>query len=250
VVPIRRLPWWKGEAESVSRILVVEDNEDLAFGLRTVLEFEGYQVEVAESGEKGLDSAGDSPPDLLILDVMLPGKSGFDVLRDLRTSGHRFPVLILTARTQESDVVLGFDSGADDYVTKPFSTAELLARVRALLRRVQAKAGAKEGENESDAVLRFGEVEVSPAERTVRRGGELVELTPKEFDLLVALLAREGAVMSRQDLLKEVWGYGNAEVNTRTVDVHLSELRRKLEEDPSSPRYLLTVRKAGYRLKA
>jgi two-component system alkaline phosphatase synthesis response regulator PhoP len=233
----------------LARILVVEDNEDLAFGLRTVLEFEGYEVQVAEDGEKGLDSAQDFPPDLLILDVMLPGKSGFDVLRDLRTSGHRFPVLILTARTQESDVVLGFDSGADDYVTKPFSTAELLARVRALLRRVQAKTSASDEGDESDVVLGFGDVRVSTAERTVRRGSEPVELTPKEFDLLVALLAREGAVMSRQDLLKEVWGYGNAEVNTRTVDVHLSELRRKLEEDPSHPQYLLTVRKAGYRLK-
>lgn len=234
----------------MSRILVVEDNEDLAFGLRKVLEFEGYEVEVAEEGESGLDSARESPPDLLILDIMLPGKSGFDVLRDLRTSGHRFPILILTARSQESDVVLGFDFGADDYVTKPFSTAELLARVRALLRRVQTGAGGKgggRGAGDSE-VMTFGEVEVSPATRTVLRAGELVELTPKEFDLLVALLERRGAIISRQELLKEVWGYGNAAVNTRTVDVHLSELRRKLENDPANPQYILTVRKAGYRL--
>ncbi|NNM04113.1 MAG: response regulator, partial [Gemmatimonadetes bacterium] len=124
----------------MSRILVVEDNEDLAFGLRKVLEFEGYEVEVANKGETGLASAKENTPDLLILDIMLPQKSGFDVLRELRTTGHRFPVLILTARSQESDVVLGFDFGADDYVTKPFSTAELLARVRALLRRVQTGA--------------------------------------------------------------------------------------------------------------
>jgi DNA-binding response OmpR family regulator len=181
---------------------------------------------------------------------MLPAKGGFEVLRELRTSGHRFPVLILTARSQESDVVLGFDFGADDYVTKPFSTAELLARVRALLRRVQTGgdgAGGTEGEA-SGARLTFGNVEVSTETRTVTRGGAPVELTPKEFDLLVALLERRGAVISRQELLKEVWGYGNADINTRTVDVHLSELRRKLEDDPSTPRYLLTVRKAGYRL--
>jgi len=236
----------------VSRILVVEDNEDLAFGLLKVLEFEGYEVEVAKEGESGLALAQETHPDLLILDVMLPGKSGFDVLRELRTSGHRLPVLILTARSQESDVVLGFDFGADDYVTKPFSTAELLARVRALLRRVHTDPGGEGAAGEADSleVLTFGEVEVSPSTRTVSRQGELVELTPKEFDLLVALLERRGAVISRQELLKEVWGYGNAAVNTRTVDVHLSELRRKLEEDPANPLYILTVRKAGYRLRS
>lgn len=233
----------------MARILVVEDNEDLAFGLRKVLEFEGYDVHVTGDGEEGIKWAEEAHPDLLILDIMLPGKSGFEVLRELRTSGKKFPVLILTARSQESDVVLGFDFGADDYVTKPFSTAELLARVRALLRRVQT--GVSEGGGEGDAQIRFvfGEVEVSAATRTVLRNGEQVELTPKEFDLLVALLERKGAVISRQELLKEVWGYGNADINTRTVDVHLSELRRKLEQDPSNPEYLLTVRKAGYRLK-
>lgn len=233
----------------MAQLLVVEDNTDLAFGLRTVLEFEGYSVEVAEDGEQGLDSIRAAPPDLLILDIMLPGQSGYDVLRQLRGSGHRFPVLILTARSQESDVVLGFEFGADDYVTKPFSTAELLARVRALLRRVQAGgAGASDTRGGSGGLMSFGEVEVSTATRTVLRGGETVELTPKEFDLLVALLERRGAVAGRQDLLKEVWGYGNTAVNTRTVDVHLSELRRKLEEDPANPRFILTVRKAGYRL--
>ena len=229
----------------MARILVVEDNADLAFGLRTVLDFEGYSVEVADTGEAGLASIRKASPDLLILDIMLPGKSGFDVLRELRGSGHRLPVLILTARSQESDVVLGFEFGADDYVTKPFSTAELLARVRALLRRVQSGVG---GSGPAPEKMGFGEIEVSTSTRTVHRDGEPVELTPKEFDLLVALLQRGGAVVSRQELLKEVWGYGNASVNTRTVDVHLSELRRKLEEDPSKPRYLLTVRKAGYRL--
>jgi len=140
--------------------------------------------------------------------------------------------------------VLGFDVGADDYVTKPFSTAELLARVRALLRR-----SAQTFDDAPAPIVRFGNVEVSTATRTVRRNGETVDLTPREFDLLVALLERRGTVVSRQELLKEVWGYENAEINTRTVDVHLSELRRKLEDDPSEPVHLLTVRKAGYRLE-
>jgi DNA-binding response OmpR family regulator len=229
----------------VTRILVVEDNEDLAFGLRTVLDFEGYEVDVAPDGESGLAAVRERSPDLLVLDLMLPGKSGIDVLRELRGSGHRLPILILTARTQESDVVLGFDVGADDYVTKPFSTAELLARVRALLRR-SAQSALDGG---PAPTVRFGDIEVSKAIRAVRRSGETVDLTPKEFDLLVALLDRRGSVVSRQELLKEVWGYENAEINTRTVDVHLSELRRKLEDDPSEPVHLLTVRKAGYRLQ-
>jgi len=229
----------------MARILVVEDNEDLAFGLRTVLDFEGYDVDVAPDGESGLAAVRDQPPDLLVLDLMLPGKSGFDVLRELRGSGHRLPILILTARSQESDVVLGFDVGADDYVTKPFSTAELLARVRALLRR----SGQAALDVAPASIVCFGDVEVSKPTRTVRRNGETVELTPKEFDLLVALLDRRGTVVSRRELLKEVWGYENAEINTRTVDVHLSELRRKLEADPSEPVHLLTVRKAGYRLE-
>ena len=158
----------------------------------------------------------------------------------------RTPVLILTARAQESDLVMGFDLGADDYVTKPFSTVELVARVRALLRRSRLEAlGSEEGQ----AQEAFGEVVVDPDTRMVIRAGIAVELTPKEFDLLLALLRRKGAVAGRTELLKEVWRYGNAEIMTRTVDVHIAELRRKLEEDPANPQHILTVRKAGYRLK-
>ncbi|MGH7481268.1 MAG: response regulator transcription factor [Longimicrobiales bacterium] len=228
----------------MTSILIIEDNPDLAFGLRRTLEFEGYEVDVAEDGEAGLDRVLAQVPDLVLLDVMLPGMGGFQVLRHLRETGCRVPVLVLTARAEEPDVVLGFDSGADDYVTKPFSTLELLARVRALLRRGSTiRAGAANGS------WSFGPVEVSPASRTVRRAGEPVQLTPKEFDLLIALLERAGAVASRAELLDEVWGYANTDVATRTVDIHVAELRRKLEEDPSNPRYLLTVRKAGYRLQ-
>ena len=230
----------------MARLLLVEDNSDLAFGLRTVLEFEGHEVEIAEDGEKGLERARDHNPDLVILDLMLPGKGGYEVLRELRGGGVRTPVLILTARSQESDVVMGFDLGADDYVTKPFSTLELVARVRALLRR--AKQDSSNGHS-SQRLERFGDVDVNPATRTVLKGGEPVELTPKEFDLLMALLLRRGAVASRTELLHEVWQYHNAEVMTRTVDVHVAELRRKLEEDPANPRHILTARKAGYRLE-
>jgi DNA-binding response OmpR family regulator len=227
----------------VAEILVVEDNADLAFGLRTILEFEGHDVEVAGDGTSGLERARSAAPDLVILDLMLPGRSGYDVLRDLRAVGARMPVLILTARSEERDVVMGFDSGADDYVTKPFSTLELLARVRALLRR---SSGAPGAETLGHA---FGDVDVDVDARVVRRRGDVVDLTPKEFDLLTALLRRGGAVASRNELLKEVWRYGNADVPTRTVDVHVAELRRKLEGDPSRPAHILTVRKAGYRLK-
>jgi DNA-binding response OmpR family regulator len=229
----------------MSRLLVVEDNEDLAFALRTVLEFEGYQIDVVGDGNRGLERALEPGLDLVILDLMLPERSGYEILREMRGKGVRTPVLILTARSQEADVVMGFDSGADDYVTKPFSTLELVARVRALLRRTR-NGGAAEGRG----VSRFGDVVVDRAARIVRRGGEPVELTPKEFDLLAALLARDGAVASRKELLGEVWRYGNADVMTRTVDVHIAELRRKLEPDPAIPRHILTVRKAGYRLKA
>jgi len=228
------------------RLLVIEDNGDLAFGLQTILEFEGYEVEVAEDGAVGLARAVEAEPDLIILDLMLPRKGGYEVLREIRTGGSRTPVLILTARSQESDLVMGFNLGADDYVTKPFSTAELVARVRALLRRSRHQGPPGDGYK---AVERFGEIEVNPDTRMVLKRGEAVDLTPKEFDLLLALLRRRGAVASRGELLKEVWRYGNVEIMTRTVDVHIAELRRKLEDDPAEPRYILTARKAGYRLR-
>ena len=229
----------------MARILIVEDNEDLAFGLRATLEFEGYEVEVAENGEKGLERARSRTADLIILDLMLPFMDGHQVLSTLREERIATPVLILTALGEESDVVLGFDQGADDYVTKPFSTSELLARVRALLRRT-GRGGERGGQM---PVERFGEVEVNPASRTVIRAGDTVSLTPREFDLLLALLRRHGAVASRFELLEEVWGDENADVETRTVDVHVAELRRKLEPDPGQPRHILTVRKKGYRLQ-
>jgi DNA-binding response OmpR family regulator len=229
----------------MNRILIVEDNPDLAYGLRTGLEIEGYEVDVAADGETGLARARDWQPHLMILDLMLPGMDGYRVLRTLRDDGLQMPVLILTARGEETDKVLGFRLGADDYVTKPCGVLELLARVAALLRRArQAESGAG-----TPAVERFGAVEINPASRTVTRGDQPVALSPKEFDLLLMLVRRRGAVVSRLELLKEVWGY-SADVMTRTVDIHIAELRRKLEDDPSKPRHILTVWKAGYRLEA
>lgn len=228
----------------MTRILVVEDNADLAYGLRNNLEIEGYDVEIAADGEAGLARARSSEPELIILDLMLPKLDGYRVLRALREE-ERFetPVLILTARGEETDKVLGFRLGADDYVTKPFGVLELLARVRALLRR----AGNGNG-GDPRTIERFGKVEVDPACRTVRRGGEEVAVTPMEFDLLLALLRRDGAVASRLELMEEVWGH-RAAVVSRTVDTHIAELRRKLEEEPAEPRHIRTVWKAGYRLE-
>ena len=226
----------------MSRVLIVEDNHSLAFGLRNNLEIEGYEVDVADDGPSGLAAARRLHPDLIVLDLMIPGMDGYRLLRHLREDGMTMPVLILTARGEEADKVLGFRLGADDYVTKPFGVLELLARVQALLRRSRPTTGAG-----IQPVQRFGEVEVEATTRSVRRKGDAVALTPMEFDLLIALLRRQGAVASRLELLKEVWGHSSA-VLTRTVDTHIGELRRKLEHDPSTPRHILTVRKAGYRL--
>ncbi len=227
----------------MTRVLIVEDNADLAYGLRNNLEIEGYQVDVAEDGPKGLAEARRHPPDVLLLDLMLPGADGFRVLKTLRDEGARFPVLILTARGEESDKVRGLKLGADDYVTKPFGVLELLARVEALLRRAQPANGSAPAQ-----VLRFGEVEIHTATRTVTKAGREVALTPKEYDLLLALFKRNGAIASRIDLMTQVWGY-SAAVLSRTVDTHIAELRRKLENGAPEPKHILTVRKIGYRLQ-
>lgn len=225
----------------MATILLVEDNSDLAYGVKRSLELEGHQVEVAADGVAGLQRALEMAPDLVILDLMLPELDGYGVLRALRDEGMDVPVILLTARGEESDKVMGFRLGADQYLTKPFGVLELIARVEALLRKADR-------EGEEDGVERFGTIEVDPAARTVTRDRRPVQLAPREFDLLLALIRRRGAVASRMELLRDVWGH-RAAVVTRTVDFHISELRRKLEDDPSNPRHILTVRKAGYRLE-
>ena len=223
------------------RLLVVEDNADLAYGLRNSLEIAGYEVLVAHDGVRGLELARGGAPDLLILDLMLPGIDGYRVLRTLREEGVQTPVLILTARGEEGDKVLGFRLGADDYVTKPFGVLELIARVEARLRpRLPAAA--------ADAWERHGDIELNAAARLVRRRGAPVDLSPKEFLLLLTLVRRAGGVVSRGELLKAVWGY-SAAVLSRTVDTHVAMLRRKLEDDPAAPKHILTVWKTGYRFE-
>jgi two-component system alkaline phosphatase synthesis response regulator PhoP len=225
---------------TVANLLLVEDNADLAYGLRNNLEIDGHVVETVETGEAALEHVRHRRPDLVVLDLMLPNLDGYQVLRRIRAEGFDMPVLILTARTQETDKVLGFRLGADDYVTKPFGVLEVLARIGALLRRANRYAALK-------AVERFGDVEINQETRTVKRGNQPVDLAPMEFALLMALVSRRGATASRLDLLREVWGH-SAAVVTRTVDTHIAELRRKLEADPARPVHILTVRKVGYRL--
>jgi two-component system alkaline phosphatase synthesis response regulator PhoP len=227
----------------MTQILIIEDNEDLAFGLRTALENEAFTVSIASDGNAGLESARRNGVDLIVLDLMLPRMDGYRVLRSLRDAGVDTPVLVLTAKGEEANKVQAFSIGADDYVTKPFGVLELIARVKALLRR----AGPKGGER-PPAVERFGDIEVNPASRTVYRAGRLVNLAPREFELLIALLRRKGAVAPRADLLREVWGY-QTDVASRTVDIHVAELRRKLEPDAESPQHIITVWKVGYRLE-
>lgn len=228
----------------MTRILVIEDNRNLATGLRNNLEIEGYDVAIATDGTAGLELARTTAPDLVILDLMLPGTDGYHVLEALRDDGSDVPVLILSARGEEADKVRGFHLGADDYVAKPFGLMELLARVDALLRRAaSASARAKLA-----APVTFGDVRVDPGTHTVWRGAETVTLRPKEYDLLIALIQRRGQVASRADLLEEVWGYAG-EVYSRTVDTHIAELRRKLEDNAAEPRHILTVRKTGYRIQ-
>ena len=222
-------------------ILVVEDNEDLAFGLSKSLEDAGYDVAVAADGATAHEKAQSMPPSLVVLDLMLPDMSGYDVLKALRRSKIDAPVVILTAKGAETDKLHGFRLGADDYVTKPFSISEVLARVSVHLRRTSGNA-----QEEGPVVHRFGDVVVTPAARTVTREGRFVSLKPREYDLLLRLLERPGFVFSRQRLLKEVWAH-QADVHTRTVDMHVAELRRKLESDAARPSHFITVWKMGYR---
>ena len=229
----------------MQRILIVEDNRDLAFGLRSNLEMEGYEVRAVGTGPEGLRQAEVFAPDLVVLDLMLPEMDGFEVLEAMREGGLTMPVLILSARGEEVDKVRGLRLGADDYMTKPFGLMELLARVQAILRRGKPQ-GAADAARVSESI-RVQHIEVCPKTRGVKKDGSTVELTPREFDLLLELIRHDGAVVSRIDLMKTVWGHASTVVS-RTVDTHVAELRRKLETDPANPTLILTVRKAGYRL--
>ena len=221
------------------RILVVEDEAALRMSLQDRLESEGYRVELAATGDEGLAQARAEAFDLILLDVMLPGKSGFDVCRDLRREGLGVPILMLTARGELVDRVLGLKLGADDYLVKPFEALELLARVEALLRRAAPDTAA--------GAFAFGDVRIDFRRMEVSKAGEPVELSALEFRLLRYLVEHRGEVLARERLLDEVWGY-EREVYSRTVDQHVANLRRKLETDSRHPEYLQTVHGAGYKL--
>jgi DNA-binding response OmpR family regulator len=223
----------------LTSVLVVEDDVSLRETIRFNLEREGYDVHTASDGESGLGMARSLDPDLIILDVMLPVLNGTEVLRQVRSESD-VPVLLLTARTSEIDRVQGLDLGADDYITKPFGLAELLARVRAHLRR---SAGGTVG-----AVVEFGGKTLDLARRELRRGEQVIPLRPKEYQLLVYLAGRPGRTFTRDELLNDVWDIDFAG-GTRTVDVHIRWLRQKIEETPSEPRHLITVRGTGYRFE-
>jgi len=220
-------------------ILVVEDDASIAKGLEKNLRFEGFSVFTAPDGERGLELAVDKAPDLVVLDVMMPRMNGFEVLRELRRRDIQVPVIVLTAKGEEMDKVRGLDLGADDYLTKPFSLPELLARIQAVLRRK------RRFEREIERVA-FGRVEVDFRARTVTVDGEAIEMTAREIDLLRFFLSREGEALDRQEILNRVWGFDYFGTD-RTVDNFINRLRQKLEADPDMPRHFITVRGVGYR---
>ena len=221
----------------MSRILIVEDEPDLAFGLADDLRVEGYDVEVAADGATASRRAREERWDLILLDIMLPCKDGLEICRELRRAGMRTPIIMVTAKTQEAERVLGLETGADDYITKPFSPRELRARVKAVLRRTEADAPKS---------YRFGDVEADFSRGELRRAGKPVEVTALEWKLLGAFVGARGRVLSRRQLLDAAWG-ADAFVTDRVVDFHIVRLRRKIEPEPKKPRYLVSVRGLGYR---
>ncbi|HUM16952.1 MAG TPA: response regulator transcription factor [Candidatus Nitrosotalea sp.] len=223
------------------RILIVDDEPEMVRGLEDNLRFEGYQTIAAGDGKRGLALALSEAPDLILLDVMMPGVSGWDLCRELRGRGLDIPVIMLTARGEEVDRVLGLELGADDYVTKPFSLRELMARIRAVLRRP--------GPRQKFEEFAFGDVRVHLRARQAFKGGHEVRLTRKEFDLLRYLVEHPGEVITRDRLLDEVWGYERFPT-TRTVDTHILRLRQKFEDDPERPAHILTAHGQGYRFVA
>jgi two-component system, OmpR family, alkaline phosphatase synthesis response regulator PhoP len=221
-------------------VVLIEDDPSIVVGLRMNLENEGYQVSIADEGEAGLALARQPGVDLIILDVMLPTVNGFEILRLLRREGRTMPIIVLSARSSEIDKVMGLELGAEDYVAKPFGLAELLARVRAALRRAAMVSRPKE-------THRFGDIEIDEGTREVRRNGAHVELTATEFDVVLALLEARGRVLSREQILEKIYGPGH-HGTARTIDNFLMQLRNKLEDEPQAPKHLVTVRGVGYRL--
>lgn len=223
----------------MQKVLIIEDEPDMVLGLKDNFEYEGYQVMVARDGRAGMSCALSDKPDLILLDIMLPKMSGLDVCRQLRRSGVDTPVIMLTARGQEIDKVIGLEVGADDYVTKPFSIKELLARVRAHLRRASKQVA--EIEN-----YKIGNIELNFKHYQATREGEPLELSPREFEILKYFIQHQGEAITRERLLDDVWGYDCFPI-TRTVDNHIAKLRQKIEPVPAEPQYIITIHRVGYK---
>ncbi|HVF49141.1 MAG TPA: response regulator transcription factor [Pyrinomonadaceae bacterium] len=227
------------QQKNARKVLIVEDDQAMAVALRDGFTYEGYAVQVARDGSAGLRLASEKGLDLVILDVMLPRMSGLDVCKQLRSAGNSTPIIMLTARGQEIDKVLGLKTGADDYVTKPFSFLELMARVEAVLRRASKPL-------ESIESVRFGDVAVNFKSFEATKGARPLELSPREYKMLKYFVEHRGEVVTRDQLLDAVWGYDGLPL-TRTVDMHIAKLRQKIEETPSDPRYIITVHRVGYK---
>ena len=233
--------------ETGHKVLIVEDDDAMAVALRDGFDFEGYSVTTASDGAAALRSASEDSPDLIILDVMLPKMNGLDVCQRLRNKGDRVPIIMLTARGQEVDKILGLKLGADDYVTKPFSFMELAARAEALLRRTLGGLGRRQdGGRPGLGPYSFGDVSVDFGRHEARKAGRLLALTPREFRLLEFFIQHRGEVIARDQLLDAVWGY-NTIPFTRTVDTHIAKLRKKIEDTPSDPEFIITVHRLGYK---
>ncbi|PCF84209.1 response regulator transcription factor [Staphylococcus delphini] len=228
------------------RVLVVDDEQSIVTLLKYNLEQSGYVVEVAQDGEEALQKEKETKPDLIVLDVMLPKKDGIEVCKTIRSDKNQVPILMLTAKDDEFDRVLGLELGADDYMTKPFSPREVVARVKAILRRSSLVDHVRQEEEDEDIVI--GSIRIRPNFFEVYRNDELLELTPKEFELLLYLVERQGRVITREHMLNSVWNYEFAG-DSRIVDVHISHLRDKLEENPKQPQFIKTVRGLGYKLE-
>jgi two-component system alkaline phosphatase synthesis response regulator PhoP len=233
----------------MKKVLIVEDEQSIVKLLTYNLENEGFQVDAAMDGEEGYDMAVQGDYDMIILDLMLPSKDGIDVCRGLRQEKIDTPVIMLTAKDTEIDKIIGLEIGADDYMTKPFSPREVIARMKAIFRRFEKLDSKKEAPTEEEEIIRVGDVEIFPDKYEVLVRGEAIELTPKEFDLLLYLARRQSRILSREQLLNAIWNYDFAG-ETRIVDVHISHLREKIEEDTKDPQYIKTARGFGYKFEA
>lgn len=225
------------------KILIVEDDAGISLSLKDELQAEGFSAITAADGKKSLAAAGKEKPDLILLDLMLPGMSGLEVCKRLRGEGNTTPIIMLTVRDREVDKVLGLELGADDYVTKPFSLRELVSRIKAVLRRAEERTAEL-----SD--YGFGEIALDFKKYEARRRGEKLDLTPLEFRMLKCLIQKKGQVVTRDDFLDQIWGKDNVAVSNRTVDSHIANIRKKIEDDPARPKYLLSIRGVGYKFTA